>query len=64
VIAVKSWQREVKLIKKDIVNVLKSHIDRLKKMGYDVYEVNDILEEVFDGLEYEYGDLIVEGMAK
>lgn len=60
----KSWQREVKLIKKDIVNVLKSHIDRLKKMGYDVYEVNDILEEVFDGLEYEYGDLIVEGMAK
>jgi DNA-binding transcriptional regulator YhcF (GntR family) len=60
----KSWQREVKLIKKDIVNVLKSHIDRLKKMGYDIYEINDILEEVFDGLEYEYGDLIASAMCR
>jgi hypothetical protein len=62
--AMKSWQREVKLIKKDVMNVLKSHVDRLKQMGYDIYEINDILEEVFDSLEYEYGDLIVEGMEK
>jgi len=49
-----------KNIIEDLKQVLKKHIETLRKAGYDDFEINDILEEVFDSLQFQIGEIIME----
>jgi hypothetical protein len=55
-----SIDKEAEAIEEDVIDLIKKHVMRLKRDGWSIEDINDILEEVFDNLPFEMDKLFDE----
>jgi len=57
-----SFDEEFNLIRREIVELISRHVDRLRRNGWSIEEINDLLEIIVDWLGYMYGEIIEANM--